>query len=217
MSDALASPPAEARRGRKPGGARSDESRGNILAAARSLFAQKGYDATSLDEIARDAGFTKGAVYYFFGSKEALFLSLLDAIEQRSIGHTASVMAECQGTTDQQISLFVRLQAQWAANNPQDLAILMRSSIDAVNDNSGISRKVAGIYQRMETALAAALRRDESRTRSDDENADAVVSLLALHDGNMLLWYRRGCDPVIGRRLVAATRRAMFFAIRLTR
>ena len=54
------------------------ETRTAILAAARRLFAEHGYRGASLDEIADVAGFSKGAVYSNWPSKEALFLELLD-------------------------------------------------------------------------------------------------------------------------------------------
>ncbi len=54
------------------------ETRAAILAAARRLFAERGYRGASLDEIADAAGFSKGAVYSNWPSKEALFLELLD-------------------------------------------------------------------------------------------------------------------------------------------
>jgi AcrR family transcriptional regulator len=47
------------------------------LEAASSLFAEKGFDGTSVEEIARRAGFTSGALYSNFKSKEELFLTLL--------------------------------------------------------------------------------------------------------------------------------------------
>ena len=55
------------------------ETRDAILSAARRLFAERGYRGASLDEIAEVAGFSKGAVYSNWPSKEALFLELLDA------------------------------------------------------------------------------------------------------------------------------------------
>jgi len=56
------------------------ETRAAILAAARRLFAERGYRGASLDEIADVAGFSKGAVYSNWPSKEALFLELLDTV-----------------------------------------------------------------------------------------------------------------------------------------
>lgn len=48
-----------------------------LLEAAERVFVKMGYQGATLDSIAADAGFTKGAVYWHFKSKEALFLELL--------------------------------------------------------------------------------------------------------------------------------------------
>jgi len=46
-----------------------------ILNAAKSVFARKGFDASSLDEIAKEAGIKKALIFYYFPSKESLFLA----------------------------------------------------------------------------------------------------------------------------------------------
>lgn len=60
---------------------------GRILDAAAELIAHYGYDKTTMDDIAREAGISKGAIYLHFKSKEALFEALLlrasDAISER--------------------------------------------------------------------------------------------------------------------------------------
>lgn len=48
-----------------------------ILAAAIELFTRWGYDKTSLDEIARAAHISKGSIYYYFSSKENLFIDAI--------------------------------------------------------------------------------------------------------------------------------------------
>ena len=48
-----------------------------LLEAAERVFLKMGYQGATLDSIAADAGYTKGAVYWHFDSKEALFLELL--------------------------------------------------------------------------------------------------------------------------------------------
>jgi AcrR family transcriptional regulator len=57
---------------------RGEETRSHILQAAEECFAQHGYDATSVAEICRRAGVTKGGFYHHFPSKQALFLELLE-------------------------------------------------------------------------------------------------------------------------------------------
>ena len=53
--------------------------RGEILVAATDLFAEAGYDAVSIQSIARRAGTSKANVFHHFGSKEALYLEVMRA------------------------------------------------------------------------------------------------------------------------------------------
>jgi AcrR family transcriptional regulator len=58
---------------------RAEETRSRILDAARLCFSRNGYDATSVSDICAEAGVTKGAFYYHFETKQALFLELLNS------------------------------------------------------------------------------------------------------------------------------------------
>ncbi|WP_279491746.1 TetR family transcriptional regulator, partial [Actinomadura sp. KC216] len=60
--------------GRRPG---PTETREKILAEARDLFAEKGYDGTSLRAIARAAGVDPALVHHFFGTKEGVFIEAM--------------------------------------------------------------------------------------------------------------------------------------------
>lgn len=55
------------------------ETRDTLVAAARAVFAETGYHAASLEAIAREAGYSKGAVYSNFSGKADLFLAVMDA------------------------------------------------------------------------------------------------------------------------------------------
>jgi AcrR family transcriptional regulator len=66
------------KRKRKTQAERREDTREHILAAASRVFARNGFHATSLDAVAEEAGFSRGAVYYNFADKEELFLELLD-------------------------------------------------------------------------------------------------------------------------------------------
>ncbi|MFN8380131.1 MAG: TetR/AcrR family transcriptional regulator [Anaerolineae bacterium] len=63
----------EGKSGKDPSG-----TRGRILDAALSVFSRKGYHDTSVDEIVWESHTSKGAVYFHFPNKQALFLSLVD-------------------------------------------------------------------------------------------------------------------------------------------
>lgn len=56
----------------------SEQTKKRVVEAARILFAQKGYKATSIEDIVAATGSSKGNLYYHFKSKEGLFLYLID-------------------------------------------------------------------------------------------------------------------------------------------
>lgn len=60
---------------------RSEATRAELLATARRLFAERGYNSVGTEEIARAAGVTRGALYHQFRSKNDLFLAVFEAIE----------------------------------------------------------------------------------------------------------------------------------------
>ena len=55
----------------------ADERTSQILDAAKRCFLQKGYSSTRMDEIASEAGLSKGGVYFHFNSKRAIFEELV--------------------------------------------------------------------------------------------------------------------------------------------
>lgn len=57
---------------------RREETRQKLLDSAFSVFATHGYERATVDEIVREAGFSKGAFYVHFGSKEDLFWAMLE-------------------------------------------------------------------------------------------------------------------------------------------
>jgi AcrR family transcriptional regulator len=64
------------RTGRRPG---NQDTRGAILASARETFAERGYDAASIRQIATGAGVDPALVHHYFGSKQQLFLAAVQA------------------------------------------------------------------------------------------------------------------------------------------
>ncbi len=86
-------------RGQFDRSARKAQTRARLLEAAALLYARRGFAGATLDEIASEAGFTKGALYAHFGSKENLLVALVEE-------YLAGLVAE-------QIELFDRNRATW--------------------------------------------------------------------------------------------------------
>lgn len=72
---------------------RLEHTRSVLLDAAEEVFAEKGFMAASLDDIAGAAGYTKGAIYKHFATKEDLFLAVSDRYWRRYFDNFAEVMS----------------------------------------------------------------------------------------------------------------------------
>jgi AcrR family transcriptional regulator len=59
--------------------AEGKNAREDLLRAAAEVFSERGFNDASVDEIAARAGYSKGALYWHFGSKDELFFALMDA------------------------------------------------------------------------------------------------------------------------------------------
>jgi AcrR family transcriptional regulator len=70
------------------------QTREDILAAADRLFVEQGFHATSVDQIAQAAGYTKGAVYSNFDAKEDLFFAVYEARVDMAVAKLQRAMAE---------------------------------------------------------------------------------------------------------------------------
>src|SRR5580692_11482890 len=57
---------------------RTEETQAKILNAAESIFSEQGFEKTQLEEVAARAGYTRGAIYAHYSSKEDLFLALME-------------------------------------------------------------------------------------------------------------------------------------------
>jgi len=90
-------------RTRKTQRERSDATMGELLEAARELFAKDGYAATSLDAVCDRAGVSKGALYHHFRNKESLFA----AVYSKAQKDLAAVVAEAgRGEPDPWLAVY---------------------------------------------------------------------------------------------------------------
>jgi AcrR family transcriptional regulator len=72
---------------------RLERTRSLLLDAAEEVFAEKGFIPATLDDIAKAAGYSKGAIYKYFATKEDLFLAASDRYWRRYFDNFAEVMS----------------------------------------------------------------------------------------------------------------------------
>jgi AcrR family transcriptional regulator len=165
-------------RGGRPRATRSEPSRKQLMAAAIDCFARLGYQGTSIDRIARDAGVTKGAVYYHFRDKEDL---LFEAVKDRVGGFEHQVLEDIGPARDALDNLRRVVDACFfhatVSNHRRFIITLM---IEALGTNPRLSTEFRNILRRMRTFLIGVVRRGQQQgeLRADvaPEAAAAVIA-----------------------------------------
>jgi AcrR family transcriptional regulator len=87
--------------------ARSRETLGRLLDAAQTVFVELGFEKTQLEQIAARAGYTRGAIYAHFSSKEDLFLALIEDRVRAKLGVLRGRL-EAEGSRARRLELFRR-------------------------------------------------------------------------------------------------------------
>ncbi|MFK3938048.1 TetR/AcrR family transcriptional regulator [Alkalihalobacillus sp. NPDC078783] len=111
---------------------RKVETRKMLLNAAAEIFAQLGFHGASVDKIAEYAGYSKGAVYANFNSKEELFLALLEEKMKRDVDTIHQAMKQQQSVDQfiEKIDYYFDLERQtnrvWSILNMEFLLYAMR-------------------------------------------------------------------------------------------
>jgi AcrR family transcriptional regulator len=117
----------------------AQRSRAAILAAAEQLFAERGYDGTSLSDIGAAAGLSRGTPSYFFGSKQKLYAEVLGrafaARQQATERAFAPVHAWCEGDGGRELLREALAGAaagymDYLVEHPSFAALVMREELD---------------------------------------------------------------------------------------
>lgn len=80
---------------------RADERRSQLCEVALRLFAERGYEATTMEDIADAAGVTKPLVYQHFESKRSLYLELVDSVAEELLSAIGVATAAAAGPREQ--------------------------------------------------------------------------------------------------------------------
>ena len=190
--------------------ARRQASTENLLAAALAMFVSGGYQHTTVERIADQVGLTKGSVYFYFGSKSALLLKLLDRVEAIvADAMTARVAAAGPRARDQLVA-FVHGQAMLGVEHWEHVLLLILMSLEFHDRGDAIEARLCQIYARLYATVEDIITRGkiEGVFRPDGSTREQAAIVMAGHDGTFLEWHRRGRD-LDGGAMVRALRRTI--------
>lgn len=165
---------------------RTSDAREKILTAAQSLIELRGYSALGVAEICKTAGVPKGSFYYFFESKEALALTVLDehwAEQQRDWSRILHSEAE---PLERLRHLFEETEAEQRSGQQScgtvSGCLFGNLTLELSNQTEAIRRRLEEIFEAqvdmVESVVAEAARRGEVSVADAREAARSVVAQL---------------------------------------
>ena len=152
--------------------------RAQLLDVGRAVFAERGYDAATVEEVAARAGVSKPVVYEHFGGKEGLYAVVVDR-EVRSL--VASFIAALVGTSPRELLEQATLALlSYVEEQADGFRILVREPPVAGSSESGFATLISDVAARVEHILAAQLAARGYRTSFAGLYAQALVGQVAL-------------------------------------
>ncbi len=194
--------------------ARRLASTARLLDSALHLFVSRGYRSTNLEQIAAAARLSKGSVYFYFGSKEAVLLELLKRV-QAIVVDDALKTAEAAGpSAADRLVAFLYHQAKLGVTHRDEVLLLILMSLEFGGRKAAASRFIERIYRRLygfvERLIKDGIARGE--LRADLSPRELASIIMANHDGTFLEWHRRS-NVLRGPALVRALREVVLSGI----
>lgn len=158
------------------------ERRTQILRAARLVFVEKGYLAARVQDIARRAGLSKGAVYFYFASKRELFMALVADEHENTYSFLKAAESDERPAVVKLLDLGQKYLDYFAGLKSPPRFFLMMTEM-AVRDDE-IRTEVQAVHRQFVDAAARMLEQgmDEGTIRRGDPEAMAQM-LKAIIDG----------------------------------
>jgi AcrR family transcriptional regulator len=184
--------------------ARGEATRGQLIAIATRMFADRGYENTSIEAVLREAGVSRGSLYYHFASKEALFEAVAEDVET-SAG--AQTLAAARGTDGPVAALragflaWIRLAGdpvvqrillidapsvlgweRWRSMEEHHALGLIRAVLQVIADEGHVRPELVGTLAHVLLAsvneVALLVARSEDKEAAMQDGSDAIDELL---------------------------------------
>lgn len=179
-----------------------ERTRARILEAARVEFARRGLGGARIDQITARAGSNKRMIYYYFGSKEALFLAALEsAYQDIRLAEQSLKLADLDPVEG--IRRLVRFTWEYYLAHPEFITLLNSENLHRARHLKK-SKEIRALHSPLVATLKAVLTRGQSagRFRRGVDPVQLYVSIAAL--GYFYLSNNHTLSTIFGRDLMRA-------------
>jgi TetR/AcrR family fatty acid metabolism transcriptional regulator len=165
----------------------SQERKDQILAAATKVFTERGFAEARMDDIVAESGLSKGALYWYFDSKDAIIISLLDRVFDWETANLQAIL-ERHDSSAHKLTAFVEVTIQ-DLNKMKPLMPIFIDFWSLSLRKKTINQAIKRYYQRFLDILEPILQLgiDQGEFRPVDVN-ESALAIGAVFEGTILLW-----------------------------
>jgi AcrR family transcriptional regulator len=185
-------------------------SRERILEAATNLFGRRGYHATTVEDITRAAGITRGALYWHFDTKSDVLGAVVERLRKEYLSRFVKEINQTGPVPMDKIWWTFKFNARFAVEHTDLVHCLRNLSLEL---SPSEDKNVKAFFRILDKQRSFIVRLIEEAQRSGDIrkdlNAEMLAAIiLAIHDGILLQW-TASKNRLDGKELVWSFRQVM--------
>ena len=165
----------------------SEERKTQILAAATKVFTERGFADARMDDIVTESGLSKGALYWYFDSKDAIIISILDQIFDYETGHVRELL-ERENSAKLKLEVFIETMVKDLEKMKPLMPIFFdfwSLSLRKKTINQAIKKYYQRFLDMIEPIIEDGIEQGEFRSVNVKETA---VAIGAMYEGTFLFY-----------------------------
>jgi AcrR family transcriptional regulator len=166
----------------------SEERKTQILTAATKVFTKHGFSGARMDDIVAESGLSKGAIYWYFDSKDSIIISILDQFFNWETAHLRELL-EREVSAQKKLEIFVETTIKDLEKIKPLMPILFdfwSLSVRKKTVNQAIKRYYQNFLDLIEPIIQQGIDQGELRQINVSETA---IALGAIFEGTILLYF----------------------------
>ena len=165
----------------------SEERKSQILDAAMETFSKKGFHKTRMADIAESSGLSKGSLYWYFDSKDAIILKLIDRVFEFEIRDLTALLTD-ERTTEERLYVYVDRSGRDIINMLKWMPLVYDFLALAFRQDT-IKKAIRGYYQKNVDLLVKLIQQGiDSGEFMPGSALEAAYAIGAIIEGTVMLW-----------------------------
>jgi AcrR family transcriptional regulator len=154
------------------------ETHNTIMDSAERLFSTKGFNGTSMNDIVKESGFSKGAIYGHFESKERLFLSLWERQTVLGIGQLRQMFSQCNTALDK-LTKVADMTISSSCDCPREVGLMQMEFMIAASRMESLEPDMQKRYDTIHAFISEIFQEGiENGEFKPDTDVESITSIL---------------------------------------